>query len=706
MRRFSIPLLLALVLSLGGCQGLTSRQSGALKPPVAAVHPKVTEINGITLVDNYYWLRDKENPAVTAYLKAENAYTAQCMKPTVPLQNTLYDEMINRLLASDRTVPYRDGEWLYYQKTEMGKQYPIYCRRHHDMSAPEEIILDQNKLAEGKEFLDLGVMEVSDDGQWLAYSTDTTGFREFALHIKDLHTGALLPETPVRVDSVAWAADNKTLLYVTEDDAKRSDQLYRHVLGSTNDTLVYDEKDELYSLSVGRSRSKEFILIDSEGKTSSEYRYVRADRPTDDLKVFLPRRKDHRYDVDHAGGLFYVRTNDKGRNFRLVSAPVDDPRPANWKEIVPVREDVMLNDIDLFPGYCVLEERENGLPQLRVLDMATGKSSRIQFPDPAYTIATEDNAEYNTNVLRFAFESFRTPHSVFEYNLTTGQTQLLKRETVVGSFRPDDYQVERLMAPASDGTLIPISLVYRKDPARPGPRPLLLDGYGAYGISEDVWFSSDRLSLLDRGVTFAIAHVRGGGEFGKKWRDAGAMSHKLNTFTDFIAAAEYLIAKKYTTAKLLDITGASAGGLLMGAVLNMRPDLFHAALVEVPFVDVINTMLDESLPLTVTEFEEWGNPKIKVQFDYIRSYSPYDNIAHTNYPTMLVKTSLNDSQVMYWEPAKYVAKLRATKTDHNLLLLQTDLEAAGHSGKSGRYDALHELAFDFAFLLWQWGITK
>ena len=684
--------ILLLLLILTGCQ--------TVQPPMAKRIPHVTNIHGDRLVDNYFWLRQKNSPAVLAYLRAENAYTEWYMKPTLLLQNALYKEMLSHIQETDRSVSYRDGEWLYYFRTEADKQYPIYCRKHFTLAAPEEITLDLNKLGEGKRFIDLGACQVSDDGNLLVYTLDLTGFQEFTLYVKDLRTGTTLSEEIPHVAGCEWAANNKTLFYVTEDDAKRAYRLWRHELGAKNDTLVYEEKDPLFDLGVGRSRSKEFMFAASVSKTTTEFRYLRADQPTGEWRIIAPREQDREYDVDHAGDLFYIRTNDKGRNFRLVTAPVTDPQ--NWTELVPVRDDVMLEDVTLFAQHYVLQERTNGLPQLRIVETATGNTKNIEIPEPSFALAAEENEVFNTNVFRYGFESLRAPHSILDFNMTTGQSTLLKRQPVK-NYNSDDYQIERVFATASDGTPIPISIVYRKDVPRAG---LLLDGYGSYGIPEDVWFSAQRLVLLDRGVAFAIAHIRGGGEFGKKWHDAGKMLNKRNTFTDFIACADFLVQQGYVTRDKLEISGASAGGLLMGAVLNLRPDLCRAALVEVPFVDVINTMFDESLPLTVGEFEEWGNPKDPEFYRYMKGYSPYDNIAATNYPAMLVKSSLNDSRVMYWEPAKYVAKMRATRTGRDPLLFKVEMEPAGHSGKSGRYDVLHDVAFDYAFLLWQLGMTQ
>ncbi len=689
---------LPVLLVLAGCQ--TTPPLPVSQPPVAPKIPHVTKIHGERRVDDYFWLRRRDDPRVLAYLKAEDAYTDWFMRPTQPLQEALYREMLGHIQETDTSVAHRDGDWLYYYRTEAAKQYPVYCRRRPVPGAPEEITLDLNQLAEGHAFLDLGAYEISDDGNWLAYTLDTTGFQEFALYVKDLRTGQLLPEKIPHVTGCAWAADNRTLWYTTEDAAKRSYRLWRHELGATKDTLVYEEKDALFDLAIGRSRSKAYIFAASASKTTTEYRYLRADRPGGEWKLIAPRRADQQYDVDHAGDLFYIRTNDQGRNFRLVTAPVSDPDRQNWRELVPSRDDVVLEDVTLFAGHYVLHERTNGLPQLRVVDLATGESRRIEIPEPSYSLAGEDNAVFHTNVFRYGYESLRTPYSIVDFNMTTGEATLLKRQPVK-NYDPDRYRTERLFATAGDGTRIPISLVYRADAPRAG---LLLEGYGAYGIPEDPWFSSARLCLLDRGVAFAIGHVRGGGEFGRAWYDGGRLLNKRNTFADFIACAEFLIRQGYTTPERLAVTGGSAGGLLIGAVLNLRPDLCRAALLEVPFVDVINTMLDESLPLTVGEFEEWGNPKDRQFYEYMKSYSPYDNIRATNYPAMLVKSSLNDSRVMYWEPAKYVAKLRAMKTDRNPLLFKIDLAPAGHSGKSGRYDALRELAFDYAWLLTELGI--
>jgi oligopeptidase B len=676
-------------------------------PPIAKKIPKVTEINGRKLVDNYFWLREKNNPEVKAYLEAENAYTDVVMKPTEPLQKKLYDEMLSRIKETDVDVPYREGGYLYYSRTEAGKQYQIRCRKKGSLDAPEEVLLDINELAKGQTFMSVAAYEVSDDGNLLAYTIDNTGFRQYTLAIKDLRTGTILADHAEKVGSVVWANDNKTLFYTVEDSAKRQYRLYRHTLGSSgNDPLVYEEKDERFDVYAGKTRSKAYILLISGSHTTSEARYLPADQPTGEWKVLEPRKQDVEYYPDHNGDFFYIRVNDTGRNFRLVKAPVSDPRSQNWKEVVPQRANVMLDDTDFFKNYYVLYERENGLPQIRVTELNSGQTKRIEFPEPAYAAYQYINREYDTSKLRYTYQSFITPQSVFEYDIASGSSTLLKQKEVPGGYDRNRYQVERIEVTASDGVKIPISVVHLKGAKLDGAEPLYLYGYGSYGIPMDIFFNSNIFSMVDRGVVVAIAHIRGGGEMGKAWHDAGKMMNKRTTFTDFISCAEYLVANGYGSKDKLVIEGRSAGGLLMGAVLNMRPDLFHAAIVGVPFVDVINTMLDESLPLTVTEFEEWGNPKEKPAFDYMISYSPYDNIQDRPYPNILVRTSFNDSQVMYWEPAKYVAKMRATRTDHHLLILKTNLDPAGHGGASGRYDRLKEASFDYAFVLTQMGIEN
>ena len=684
----------------------TNGGAGAPQPPMAETKTKTTNIHGTTIVDDYFWLREKTNPAVMAHLKAEDDYTESIMKPTAPLQEKLYNEMLSHIKQTDTNVPYRWGNYFYYTRTEEGKQYPIYCRKKGSLDAPEEIILDQNELAKGQTFMSVEAFAPSDDGNLLAYSTDNTGYRQFLLQVKDLRTGQLLPERIERVTSVVWANDNKTFFYVTEDAVtKRSDKFFRHVLGTDKNDLVYEEKDELFDIEVGRSRDKEIVFLHAFSKTSTEARYIRANEPNGTLKVILPRQPEHEYNVDHRNDTFYIRTNKGAKNFRIVTAPVNDPSEKNWKQFVEHRPAVKLDDISLFANHAVLSEWENGLEQLEVIDFKTDKRDRIKFPEPVYSVALYTNREFNTSVVRYSYNSLVTPFSVFDYDMNTGKATLLKQQEVPGGFDRNNYKSERVFATASDGTKIPMSIVYRKGVKLDGSAPLLLYGYGSYGYSIPPTFNSNRLSFLDRGVIFVIAHIRGGGEMGEEWRQAGRMMNKMNTFTDFIASAESLIKMKYTSKDRLVIEGGSAGGLLMGAVSNMQPDLFKAVISHVPFVDVLNTMLDASLPLTTSEYIEWGNPNEKPAFDYMKTYSPYDNIAKKDYPAMLVKVSVNDSQVPYWEGAKLVARLRTMKTDHNPLLLKVNF-GAGHGGASGRYDSLREVAFDIAFMLWQMGITE
>jgi oligopeptidase B len=674
-------------------------------PPIAKKIARIDVIHGDTLQDDYAWLREKDNPDVLAHLRAENEYTDAIMKPTQGFQDALYAEMLGRIKEDDQSVPFRRGRHFYYARTEKDRQYPIMCRRAGSLEAPEEITLDLNVLAEGHPYFSLGTYFVSDDGHRLAYSVDVTGFREYTLYIKDLRTGQLEPDRIERVTSIAWSADPAVLFYVTEDPAKRPYRLYRHRLGDPADELLYEETDELFRVHVARDRSLAYVFASSGSFTSTEVRYLRADRPMAAWTRILPREADHEYHVDHGGGLFYIRTNGGGRrNFRLITAPVDDPRPERWTELIAHRDDVMLEDVDVFATHYVVHEREDGLIRLRVTDLATRASHHIEFPEPTYDVTPEPNPEFESTRYRFRYQSMITPSSVFDYDVERRESILLKRTEVLGGYDPSQYRSERIHARAGDGTAVPISLVYRAGLRRDGTSPLFLTGYGAYGFPYPVTFSSNRLSLLDRGVTVAIAHVRGGGELGKRWHDAGRMLAKRNTFADFIAAADFLVEQGYTAHERLVIEGGSAGGLLIAAVLNTRPDLARAAVLHVPFVDVINTMLDESLPLTVGEFEEWGNPKLPEHYAYMRSYCPYTGIRPQAYPRILVRTSLNDSQVMYWEPAKWVAKLRATKTDDALLLFKINLDA-GHSGASGRYDALHETAFDYAFILTQLGRT-
>jgi oligopeptidase B len=687
-------------------------------PPIAPRHRTETRIHGIVLADDYAWLREKENPEVVAYLEAENAYADAQMAPLAPLRDQLYQEMLSHMKQTDVSVPYRDGGWWYYTRTEEGLQYAIHCRKRGnaagpDAEAPEEVILDGNVLADEFAFFAIGAIDISDDGRWLAYSTDTRGFRQYTLYIKDLETGETLPGEVERVGSLCWAADNRSLFYTVEDELqKRQYQLWRHMLGTPHaqDVLVYQDDDERFNLGVGRTRDGKFLVVESASHTASECHVLPADRPDGSLRLISPRQDEHEYSVDHRHGLWFIRTNDGGRNFRLVTAPEATPDREHWTELIPHRDNVMLEDVDLFSGFLIACEREDGLPRLRPWRFAgdgveAAPTGEIAFPEPAYSAHPHVNRIFDTTAFRYAYQSLVAPSSVYEYDVAAGASTLLKQLEIPGGFDRTLYASERVHAKAADGVEVPVSIVYRKDKREPGKNPLYVYGYGSYGYSLPLGFNSNRLSLLDRGMVMAYAHIRGGGDLGKPWHDAGKMLVKRNTFTDFIVSVEHLIAAGYGDPDRVAVEGGSAGGLLMGAVANMRPELFRAVVSHVPFVDVMNTMLDASLPLTVPEYEEWGDPNNEAYFRYMLSYSPYDNLRAANYPSMLVKTSLHDSQVMYWEPAKYVAKLRTLKTGNNPLMLVTNMQA-GHGGASGRYDYLKEIALDYAFVLRELGIVS
>jgi len=718
--------------------------AAAPEPPMARREPVEAILHDDRRVDHYAWLRNRESDEVIEYLKAENAYTDAMLKPTEALQERLYQEMLGRILQTDLSVPYPLRGYRYFSRTEEGKQYAVRCRQRDTPGAPEEVLLDLNALAEGHSFLGLGSFYVSDDNQLLAYSTDTTGYRQYTLQVKNLASGELFGERFERVTSVAWAADNRTLFFTEEDDiTKRSYRLYRHVLGSTEaPALLYEERDERFRIAVERTRSGSFLLLTCASHTTSEVSFLSAKYPAGTFSLLDPREDNHEYYVDHHywaatsvpgspgdsdGGVFFIRTNSGGRTFRMMEVSVKDAARRFWRQVIPNRPAVMLSGVHAFANHLVLDERESGLPYLRVVRLRNRPGTVeelganylehahcIEFTEPAYNASLGANPEFVTDKVRFQYESFVTPRSVLDYDIPTRERVLLKAQPVLGGYEPQRYVSERVHATAADGTLIPISLVYRRDAFAHEPRwpeestggaPLLLYGYGSYGISVPVTFSSNRLSLLDRGVVFAVAHIRGGGELGKPWHDGGRMREKMNTFTDFISCAEFLITKRYTSPGKLVMEGGSAGGLLMGTVANLRPYLFHAVITHVPFVDVLNTMLDASLPLTVGEYEEWGNPQNAEDYWVMKSYCPYTNVARRAYPAMLVKAGLNDSQVMYWEPAKYVAKMRAKKTDNNCLLFKVNM-GAGHGGASGRYDYLREIALDYAFLVTQVGIHQ
>ncbi|BAY88731.1 MULTISPECIES: S9 family peptidase [unclassified Tolypothrix] len=676
------------------------------KPPVADQHPEVLELHGDRRIDNYFWLRDVDNPQVIAYLEAENSYTAAMMQHTESLQTKLYNEMLARIKETDLSVPYLKDNYYYYLRTEEGKNYPIYCRKKDNLSAPEEILLDENELAKGHEFFSLGVFDISPNHQILAYSVDTSGSEQYTLFFLDLTTHQLLSETiPDTYFSFAWANDNQTVFYTKIDDANRPYQLFSHILGTTPDAdvLLYEEADELYHLYVDKTRSQAYILMSLRSSITTEVHYLDANHPQGNWQLIHPRTTGMEYDVDHHSDYFYIVTNDEATNFKLVKTLVASPSKANWQTLIPHQEDILLSGISLFANHLVIYERKGGLETARVKNLATGEESNITFPEPTYEFYEGNNPEFNTTILRFHYTSFITPQSVFDYNMETQQRELKKETEVLGGYDRTQYQSEWLMATANDGTKIPISIVYKQGIKKDSQNPLLLTGYGAYGSSYPATFSSNRLTLLDRGILFAIAHIRGGEEMGRKWYEDGKFLQKKNTFTDFIACAEYLINEKWTASDRLVITGGSAGGLLMGAVMNLRPELFKAVVAHVPFVDIVTTILDTSLPLSAMEWEEWGNPNDPVYYDYMKSYSPYDNVEAKDYPDMLITAGLNDSRVKYWEPAKWTAKLRELKTDNNILLLKTNM-GAGHSGASGRYESLRELAFEYAFILDRLGL--
>ena len=674
-------------------------------PPVAKRIDHREERHGATVLDDYYWLREKSNPEVTKYLEQENAYTAALTKNIDPFANKLYTEMLGRIKQTDLSVPVRRGPYMYYSRTVEGQQYPIHCRRKRTTEAPEEIILDQNELAKGLKFLSVGALQVSDDHNLLAYTTDTAGFRQYKLHVKDLRTGQTLPDTAERVTSVHWASGNKTLFFTQEDaTTKRSHKLFRHVLGGPAEQL-YEEKDELYLIYLDKTRDKHYLLLNIVSTDTTEVRYLATRDPQAAWKVLLEREKKHRYDIDHREGLFYIGTNKNAKNFKVITAPTDDPRNANWKTFVDHDDDVLVEGVEMFENFAVVVEKSNAVNGMRFLDFRNKQWHAMSFPEAAYFARPVDNPEYDTPTFRYNYQSMVTPPSVFDYDMTTRKATLLKQQDVLGGYDPKQYVTERLWATARDGVKIPLSVIYKKGYRRDGKAPLFLYAYGSYGMGTPATFSSNRISLLDRGFAYVLAHIRGGNEMGERWHDDGMLMKKKNTFNDFIDSAEFLIKEKWTSTGKLVIEGGSAGGLLMGAVVNMRPDLWKAVHAAVPFVDVMNTMMDATLPLTVGEYLEWGNPNEKPAFDYMKSYSPYDNLEKRNYPAILVTTSLNDSQVMYWEPAKYVARLRTLKTDQNPLLLKTNM-GAGHGGSSGRYDKLKEIAFEYAWLMSQVGITN
>lgn len=676
------------------------REKGKLMFKPATKIPHRMEIHGDTRVDDYFWMRERDTPAVLDYLKQENVRTEEAMAPVAGLEKTLYREMRSRIKEDDASVPVFDQGYYYYWRYQAGQEYPLHCRRHGSLDAPEEVILDENQAAEGHAYFQVAAAEVSPDQRLLAYAVDTVGRRIYDIYFKDLTTGELRKDkiSAVTPDFV-WAADNKTVFFVRQDpETLRSYQLYRYeVGGGAGPELVYEEKDTTYNIGVDASKTHKFLFLGIEKRDSTETRVLRADDPHGAWRVFQAREKDHEYSIEDGGDGFYILTNWKAKNFRLMRAPYEATDKSEWKEVVPHDPRVFLETFDVYEKFLVIAQRENGLSQLAVRGRAGQKPRTLKFPDPAYEVALQPLPDYHSDVVRFRYESLVQPPSVIEEDFATEKRVLRKLREVPG-YNKDLYETRRLWAPAPDGTLVPISLVMRKDRKLDGKSPLLLYAYGSYGLTTDVYFRSSVVSLLDRGFAFALAHIRGGSEMGREWYEQGRMFHKMNTFTDFIASAEKLIHDGYTSPEHLHIMGGSAGGLLMGAVINMRPDLFKGVVAMVPFVDVLTTMLDETLPLTTGEYNEWGDPRIKEQYMYMRRYSPYDNIERKAYPNLLVTTGYHDSQVQYWEPAKWVAKLREMKTDDHLLLLNTEF-GAGHSGASGRFESLKTLAKEYAFIL-------
>ena len=672
-----------------------------IKPPLAREIPSQSTLHGDLLTDNYAWLTDRSNPEVMAYLEAENRFTAEVMKPVEGLQEKLFQEMLARIKEDNWSPPVRIGHYLYFNRSEKGKPHSIMCRRKDEPSAPEEIIIDNNVLAEGHRYYSLGFFRVSPDQQLFAYAVDTTGSESHTLYIKDLRTGSLFPETIFGVaGAVEWGNDNRTLFYTVLNDSLRPYRLYRHVMGTapSQDEMIYEEKDPTCYLFNAKTKDNRYLLLRSGSNLTAEMHYLSADTPLESFRLIKPRRAGVDYAVENIGDKFYILTNERAGDFKVVVAPIENPAPENWLDFLPHREAVLVDGYDAFRNHLVVYEREAGLKRIRVIDIRTNEFHYIDFPEPTYSLWSSGNREFNTSLLRYMYCSMVAPIAAYDYDMNTRERVLVKQYEVMGGHDPEQYHSERIFAIAPDGAKIPISLVYKKGIKRDGQSPLLLYAYGAYGMSAEPFFISDRLSLLDRGVIYAIAHVRGGDELGHRWYEQGRLKQKRNSFTDFIACAEHLLAENYTSPERLVISGGSAGGLLVGAVINLRPDLFCGAVATAPFVDILNSMLDPAAPLTAGEYEEWGDPARKEDYEYIKSYAPYENVTARKYPALLVTSGLNDQRVQYWQPARWVAKLRALKTDNNILLLKMNIDS-GHSGVSGRYAHLRDTAFDYAFLL-------
>lgn len=704
VKTFNLLYLPAFIVLLSACKNEPN-----MNPPIAEKKPKELTIHGDTRIDNYYWLREREDPEVIGYLEEENAYRENVMKETEGLQEELFDEIVGRIKQTDESVPYKKNGYYYYTRYEEGKEYPIYCRKMGSLDAEEEIMLNVNEMAEGYAYYAAGGLSISPNNRYLSYGVDTVSRRKYTIHIKDLETGEILEDyIPLTTGSSTWANDNKTLFYTVKDEQTlRSKSIHKHMRGTSaaEDQVVYNEEDETFSTYVYKTKSEQYIVIGSGSTLTTEYRVLDADNPGGEWKVIQPRVRGLEYGISHYEDHFYVVTNLDAKNFRLMRTPVNATTKENWTEVIPHREDVMLEGVELFSNYMVVDERKEGLNNLRIINMNDDSEYYMEFWEEVYTAGISANPEFNTDVLRFSYTSLTTPFSTYDFNMKTREKELLKRQEVLGEFDPDNYEAKRIYATAADGKRIPMSLVYRKGVETDGDNPALIYGYGSYGATMDPRFSSVRLSLLDRGFVYAIAHIRGSQIYGRPWYEDGKLFNKINTFTDFNSCSEALIEQGYTNPEKLFAMGGSAGGLLIGAVINLRPDLYRGVIAAVPFVDVVTTMLDESIPLTTSEYDEWGNPNEKDYYEYMLSYSPYDQVKAQDYPNMLVTTGLHDSQVQYWEPAKWVAKLRDMKTDDNLLLLYTNMDT-GHGGASGRFERYRETAMEYAFMFMLLGIEE
>jgi oligopeptidase B len=711
MKNISILAGLCFIFATSCTKKSDSQMSENIQPPVAKIIPKTLEKHGDVRIDNYYWLNERENPEVIDYLNKENEYYQKMTAHTQTLQKELFDEMKSRIKEDDSSVPYLFNGYYYITRYETGKDYPIYSRKKGSLDAKEEVLFDCNELAKGKSYFQLGSLSVSPDNKLALFSTDVVGRRIYTMQVKNLETGKLLSD---KIENVSgngvWANDNKTFFYVTQDKKTlRSDKVFRHQIGTadTKDPLVFEEKDATFNVGIGKEKSKKYIVIQSGSTLTTEYQILPTDTPNGAFKVFQPRIRGLEYSISHYDDSFYILTNkDKATNFKVMKTPENATTKDNWKDLIPHRKDVLVEDIEIFKDYLVVSERTNGLSKIRIMPWSGKGEYYLPFEIETYTASPTTNLDFDTDILRYSYQSMGTPSSVIDFNMKTKTKEVKKEQEVLGGkFDKNNYTEERLWATATDGTKIPISVIYKKGIKKDGKNPLLLYAYGSYGATMDPYFSSTRLTLLDRGFIYAIAHIRGGEDLGREWYENGKLLKKKNTFTDFIDCSKFVIAEKFTSKEHLYAEGGSAGGLLMGAVVNMAPELYNGVIAQVPFVDVITTMLDDSIPLTTGEYDEWGNPNDKVAYDYMKSYSPYDNVKPQEYPNMYVSTGLHDSQVQYFEPAKWVAKLRATKTGKNVLFLDTNMDA-GHGGASGRFEALKELAKEFAFLLDLEGIKK